>query len=344
MRVCIIDLGNYRYGGIPSYAYHVKRALESIGDNEVTVLSHTEKCYLDKRVRIGQSLIDEANEHDICILNGWKVNKKNTDKYAPIIDKILKPEKRFIVLHDPAEPMTLLGKIGLNGIITISKKNAKTFRELTDLKVYYTIHPYKRWSNEERNKRLERKKKYTISTSRVDFDKYYENILRAVDQGLLKNYRIHTGHVNRLYAYFTLDKKNVTKVDWKTKYYIPHVVGGFEFNRKGYRSVYDTARCFIDLSFIKNDGARSQYTFLEAFDFGVPIVLSERWDPENKYWKDGYNCVKVDPTSVESIVKGIKRVNEDEDLRQVLIANGEKRLKKHNHKKIGKKFIKILGG
>jgi len=73
-------------------------------------------------------------------------------------------------------------------------------------------------------------------------------------------------------------------------------------------------------------------------------VLSKLWDPKDKYWFDRLNCIKVDPTSPGSIAVGVVRlINNKSGLRDRIIESGYRVLKKHNYRKIGKKFLKILG-
>lgn len=344
MKIAILDLGRFKYGGIPTYSYHLRQALES-QNIEVDVISHRDKCYIDKRIRMGPLMINEINKHNILIVNGCFVDKNDMDRISGILNKCLDEDNRYVIVHDPAEKLTLLEKVKFKKLITISKRNSKTFSKISPIETDYTIHPYKRWSDYSRNEYAWRHgfKEEVISTSRVDFDKHYENILRAADRGLISNYKIYTGYVHRPYVYFKLDRQKITKVDWDTKYYLKYVVGGFEFTKYDYKRVYDKAAVLLDLSYIKGDGGRSQYTFLEAFDFGTPIVLSKLWDPKDKYWVDGKNCLKADPDNIHSIGQAVNELLNNKHCRERLINNGYEMLKKHNYKKIGRKFARILG-
>jgi hypothetical protein len=49
------------------------------------------------------------------------------------------------------------------------------------------------------------------------------------------------------------------------------------------------------MSTIFRDGGGSQYTFLEAIYFGVPLILHKRWvEHPNSIFKDGVNCRAVE--------------------------------------------------
>ena len=50
----------------------------------------------------------------------------------------------------------------------------------------------------------------------------------------------------------------------------------------------------IDLSRIKNDGGGTQYTFLEAINYGCCLILNREWvNVPDSIWKDGKNCLAI---------------------------------------------------
>jgi len=349
MRVVMFTTGRFAYGGVVTYSYHFQKALESVGV-ECELISHKDRCVLDKKfpLRYPEQIVSYINGFDVLVINGCFFEKENIDRLYSIFEKVRIPI--VVIKHDPAEKMEVLEKIkDVKLIITISKQNKKKFSRETTIPVEYTYHPYKRWSNSIRNQRKFDLgiKKEIISTSRMDFDKYYESILLAAESGNIPNYKIYTGYVHRPYIYFKLSKKvPIVGSDpftpdkgWRRKY----LGGAFKFTKQDYRRVYDHAKILIDMSYIKGDGGRSQYTWLEAQDYGLPVIISERWDPKEIYWKDGKNCVVANPDSPQSIGSAVKRLLDDKDLCNKIIANGYRNLKKkHSLKRVGHKLKFLL--
>ena len=62
------------------------------------------------------------------------------------------------------------------------------------------------------------------------------------------------------------------------------------------------AKFVVDLSILKHDGGRTQYTFLEAIHNDCALILHRKWiqgghgdiKPEYRNFKEGYNCFAVD--------------------------------------------------
>jgi len=120
MKIAILDLGRFKYGGIPTYSYHLRNALEcQKNDMEVDVISHRDKCYIDKRIRMGPLMIDEINKHDILIVNGCFVDKNDIDRISGILNKCLNKDNRYVIVHDPEEKLNILEKVRFKKLITI---------------------------------------------------------------------------------------------------------------------------------------------------------------------------------------------------------------------------------
>ena len=49
----------------------------------------------------------------------------------------------------------------------------------------------------------------------------------------------------------------------------------------------------VDMTWIKNDGNGTQYTFLEAIHSDCAIVLNRKWLEIEGDFKEGYNCYAV---------------------------------------------------
>ena len=113
---------------------------------------------------------------------------------------------------------------------------------------------------------------YSLSISRIDFDKHTDLLL---DANLLiedPNKKIQIfGAENRLYVFHKLKDKGFDKY-WKGKY--PKTLP-MQYEDK---DLLTNCRFVVDMSIIKGDGGGTQYTFLEAIYHDCALILH----------KDGY--------------------------------------------------------
>lgn len=177
-----------------------------------------------------------------------------------------------LVIHDPTElSKDVVPLLSGNRIITIRKAvSAKLKAE--GIENTLIPHPYLR-SPEKRPQ----KANYAVAYSRVDWDKGTHIIAEA--NNLLpenKQIQIH-GTLNRFYAFTKLDKADP---EWKRNYH-----GGWSAKESLWFGVSLAAasEVSVDLSSISGDGGGTQYSFLEAFDAGTPLVINKKWitgDPE----------------------------------------------------------------
>jgi hypothetical protein len=288
MRIAILDFAKFKSGGIVTYGYHLRETLKSYG-HQVVQLSTNKKLYPIIKLKMDNATIKKLNMFNRVIINGTFRDKKLEPEIYQFLKKITTP--KYLIVHDPAEKYDLFLDTGIKKIITPSRHDvdAMVKQGKTSLPITYFIHPYVKWTD----KPIITKGKRVLCTARVDFDKYYENIL-AFAYGSNIKLNICTEQINRLYDYFKLTEPYPA---WKKDFYR----GGFGFSKSEYDRVYNNSDVFLDLSYIKDGGSRSQYTFLEAFNYGLPVVISNRWDPEGLYFEDGVDCLMVDPTSPESI-------------------------------------------
>ncbi len=86
----------------------------------------------------------------------------------------------------------------------------------------------------------------------------------------------------------------------------------------------------IDLSFLPNDGSRTQYTFLDAIYRNCAIILNRQWienvDREYRDFKEGENCYAI--SNAEELKKLLDDVKKNIDTSKV-IQNARKLLDRH---------------
>lgn len=200
------------------------------------------------------------------------------------------------VIHDSNE-VTNEFKEAVKGkrvqIITI-RKSISTWCDRFGIPSTYIMHPYI-----SQNVVEDRQPKdwHAVSTSRVDFDKYTHIIVEA-NTLLPKEKRVRIyGHENRIYMYCYHRSKFP---NWKDDYY-------GRFVHPAQRELISRSDFVVDLTEIKNDGGGTQYTFLEAFDFGSTLILNKAWlnNPDFKdRIEDGVNCLAIStPQELADILK-----------------------------------------
>jgi glycosyltransferase involved in cell wall biosynthesis len=130
-------------------------------------------------------------------------------------------------------------------------------------------------------------KKEVVAISRIDFDKHTEIILKA-NQILEKEgfppIKIY-GVINPIYEFHKLKGLNLRKY-WHGEF-------GKSFASVG--NILAPARFMVDMTAIKNDGAGTQYTFLEAIYSGAVLILNKKWFENGiEILRPGENCFAVE--------------------------------------------------
>ena len=191
-----------------------------------------------------------------------------------------------IVIHDPTE---VRGKRALPVITNLSRFNVITIRETVETYIDKTLnikskfihHPFYKYpiSNI--------KKQGAVATSRIDFDKHTDIIIKA-NNIVNPDQRVDIyGSKNDLYIYHHI--KNKLKLDINRDY-----KGRFKKCFKDLNNILANAKYMVDLSAIQNDGGGSQYTFLEAIYQGTVLILNKKWvDNVNSLFIHGINCLVV---------------------------------------------------
>jgi len=248
----------------------------------------------------------------------------------------LKGKKVFIVIHDPAEDKLkdrALLKLILNNYkklkidlraIFIRPAPKKYYEDNYKLeKTIFIKHPYKR-----RCKLQEKKEDLIISTTRIDFDKHIEYIVANMDrfEGRLE---IYSSWINRVYEWHILDGR----YNWKRRCYC----GGFDFHEM--EKIYSRAKVMIDMSHIADDGGGTQYTFLEAMDYGVAIVGNEKWNTKYGEMRPDKNYLLANEGNLADKANELLKSNIK---RKELVQNGYELLKIHNYTQILPEYIDFL--
>lgn len=224
---------------------------------------------------------------DDVILDDKKVLITAIDKkYHHLLEK-LDLERTTIVIHDPTEIKSNHGFIipflKKMRVITI-RKTMNEFLNNLDIKNKFIHHPYIRSCN---SIDLENKRD-AISISRIDYDKHLDIVLRA--NRLLENPIEIYGEKNDMCVYHKLlEYDSFNENDPNSSYR-----GRFDKDLDTLSKLLTGKKFMVDLSKIKNDGGGTQYTFLEALDYGCVLILNNAWvNVPNSVWIKGLNCFTV---------------------------------------------------
>ena len=303
-RLNLVYMAKPTYGGWVSFTTHMalKYDLELLvyvenNEHNKKVGKRTEK---DRLRNYGYGLkyqnmaIEDITQKDNLLITAID---KTYYKYLDMF-----PYGTKIVIHDPTEVKAKSSKALIDNlprfeIFTIRKTVQKYLKDNFNLDSQFMEHPFYEYPV---TKTPFSKKNRIVATSRIDFDKHTDIILKA-NQLLSKNNQIEVyGAKNGLYVYHNLtnklDLKDILDKSYK---------GTFTKSFNDLDSILHNSKIMVDLSAIKNDGGGSQYTFLEAIYQGCVLVLNNKWiDGINTTpFVDGYNCIVV---------------KNEEDLKQVI--------------------------
>lgn len=232
-----------------------------------------------------------------------------------------------IVLHDPTEHTEVLTSEirRCNKTIIVPRENQVDFiRKTIGKEAVFIPHPYIR-----RKFNIPHKTRNAVSIARLDFDKKEEIIVEA--NTLIKQ------HDKRVLLYgnqntrFTATKLFPLDKNWR-RYYM----GSFKRTPFASVKIASNYHYSIDMTYIKNDGGGTQYTFLESWDAGCILVVSTRWILPGGQMKPGVNCIAVE-TAAELASVIIKDPSEFGSIAKA----GERELEKHSPSKIVKLYESI---
>jgi len=221
------------------------------------------------------------------------VGPKHTEEAS-----VLLQNNAAIIIHDPTEVTPVMREAlskSKQPIIIDRKVNAQHLQEYDVAEI---LHPYKR-----NNSMSYRRKWHGVAYSRLDWDKKTHVIVEA--NTLLpadKQIRIH-GAENRLYTHHKVAEIDA---DWKRNY-----EGGWPAKSSLWYGALLAARAkhVIDLSVIKGDGGGTQYSFLEAFDAGTPLIIHNDWLTGNPSLDEIAPAVAATVTGAEELANVLTETN-----------------------------------
>jgi hypothetical protein len=199
------------------------------------------------------------------------------------------PDGTTIVIHDPTElKPSVWTEIQRLRVIVIRESMLRHIPNAIFLHhpfYYFLPHPFFQFAAEEERPRR------PVSISRIDWDKNFDIIVEANAAGA--GIEIH-GMVNRLYVHHA-------NIVLGSAYR-----GRFPKSFSAIGEILAGASHVVDLSTICRDGGGSQYTFLEAIRFQIPLILHKKWvSHPNSIFKDGVNCRAVE--TAEELVEALKK-------------------------------------
>ena len=212
-----------------------------------------------------------------------------------------------IVIHDPTELKPEVKDLLLNSKVITIRKQVKSFlKDTLDIDSTFKPHPFFPYKLPPPVE-----KKGAVATSRVDFDKHTEIICEA--NNISKNKIDIYGAVNRIFEFHKLKSLGFEK------YY----KGRFGKSFSEISNILNPAKFMVDLTWIKNDGNGTQYTFLEAIHSNCALILNRRWLETKGDFKEGYNCYAV------SNAEELKEIIDGDIDTHKITSNAKKLLKVH---------------
>lgn len=219
-------------------------------------------------------------------------------------------KKVTIVIHDPTEFKSnkdvIIPFLKKNRVITI-RESVKELLDKLGVNNIFKNHPYILDPDVTINK----KKNRAVSISRIDYDKN-TNIILEANKHLDKPIDIY-GAKNDRYVYFKLKNIDSMREDDPESCY----KGKFGKDQGALNNILCDKKFVVDLSSIKGDGGGSQYTFLEAIQYGCVLILNKKWLINNSIFIDGVNCLAVENT--QELVNILTRIPSEEKLKTINI-------------------------
>ena len=196
------------------------------------------------------------------------------------------PKGTILIIHDPTE---LKGKeneivklLDHFKIITIRETVQKHIKDNYNIDTTFLKHPFYEYPKSKDTSDF-----YSVSISRIDFDKHTDLILKANQLITDQNKKIQIlGAENRLYVHHKLKDLDFPTY-WKGKY--PKQLP-LQYENK---DLLNNCEFVVDMSIIKGDGGGTQYTFLEAIYHECALILHKEWVEQGNIFIKDYNCYVV---------------------------------------------------
>lgn len=284
MTISLVYMANPIYGGWVTFSAHLSLRY-NCDLYKIKKRSESRKRDYGYGVFYQNQTIEDALQKDNIVITA-------VDKHHwQYLDKF--PSKTKIVIHDPTE-LNGKGNVLRDLIhkfdIYVIRETMKTFlKKEYNVDCQFLIHPFYPYPKKDiLSKGMN--DFYSLSISRIDFDKHTDLLL---DANLLiedPNKKIQIfGAENRLYVFHKLKDKGFDKY-WKGKY--PKTLP-MQYEDK---DLLTNCRFVVDMSIIKGDGGGTQYTFLEAIYHDCALILHKEWVSKGNVFKDRYNCYVVGHT------------------------------------------------
>jgi len=263
MKVTLALLAEPKTGGWPTYTAHLYHGLVSAGaDVQLVRLGNkTEKTSRDFGRGITYRNVDRLALNFLAA-NSHMIVTALDKKHAPACPS----RAALVVLHDPTELTKDTEAIWRrHRIATIRATNQRILHDI-DIPNTFIPHPYARSPHITPHPPA-----HAVAFSRLDWDKNTHIIAEAnLNLPPDKQVRIH-GTANTIYTHH-----KVTSIDpeWERNY-----AGPWPARSSLWESVNIAAAgtYAVDLSAISKDGGGTQYSFLEAFDAGTPLIIHDKW-------------------------------------------------------------------
>ena len=329
--VALFACSPVKFGGWVSYTVHLFSALKDQG-YEPRLFRITKKSEARPR-----PYADGISYRNISLADAWSTCKKWNRAivtYAAWKDckdvlPALLDAGAGIVLHDPTEfHKDLLSSIGKSKVVVIRPANKEALSTI-GIESSFIPHPYV--------PPLEVPKlnvsMHAVSYSRVDFDKGTHLICEANKNLATEKRCTIYGALNRIYAFHKLDKE----YDWRKEY-----MGKFPAGPGNEVALAESSDLVVDMSTIKGDGGGTQYTFLEAWQSGTPLIVNRGWLMQSdRTMEHRRNCY-----AVENATELRLALSEGLDpwlLKQISQGGKDSLLETHSPKPIASAFREAMG-
>lgn len=261
-------LSDSNYGGWVNFSAHLLRKL---GHANLLKLGES---FSNKMRPFGYGIMYQNLTADFAAIKKKNLILAIDKNHRKYLDKF---NSATIVIHDPTEVKPeVIPYLKKFKVITI-RKSVQDYLRTLDIESEFLYHPFYEFGAV-----VSQNKEGAIATSRIDFDKHTDIILKANKN--LKNPVKIFGFINRIYAFHNLKELQLDK------YYN----GTYPKEFSALNNLYKDAKFLVDLSAIKNDGGGTQYTFLEAIYHDVALILNKKWILPDGDFIPGENCFAVE--------------------------------------------------
>jgi hypothetical protein len=314
----LIYAAKARYGGWISYTVHLARALTQMGH---VVRLYQTAGHTEGKLR---PFAEEWAYQNLCqddLLHAAASRPTIVTAIAPKAQDDLNVRLvragANLVLHDPNEHRdSLLAACRQTDRVVISIRLVNNDALLAkDVPSMYCRHPYVSPPVPRPRERT----RPAVTLCRLDYDKHLELVCAANSRLPAERAIQMHGAENRLYTHHKLNPHFPL---WRSWYH-----GPFPRETGAAVRLAASAEWVVDMSLIRGDGGGSQYTFLEAWDAGTPLIVQQGWLIQSSGWEE-LPCVPVmDAVELCNIVA--RPVDRDESSYAALVAAGTARLALH---------------